>query len=80
MNAVTQVGDPQRDGEVWLVPSASGGAVYTVYESFPGSGGLRCDCPDYWYRKRLARGRGQCKHVGAVLAQMEDDCVAGAQR
>ena len=54
MKMATQVGEPQRDGEVWLVPSASGGAVYTVYEHW--SGRLACDCPDFWYRKRRAGG------------------------
>ena len=78
MTAVTQVGEPQRDGEVWLVPSASGEGVYTVYENW--SGRMECDCDDFWYRKR--RAGGVCKHVAAVLAREleEEACVVGAQR
>jgi hypothetical protein len=79
MGAVTHVSEPQRHGAVWLVPSASGARVYTVYPGWAGK--LECDCDDYWFRRR--RSGGVCKHVAAVWAaelEEEDDRAVGAQR
>ena len=74
--AMQHVGEPRRDGEAWVVPSASGQGEYCVYEEW--SGRLACDCDDYWYRK--SRSGGQCKHIGAVRARLEETREVGAQR
>jgi hypothetical protein len=67
MDATTQVSIPQRTQFGWKVPSASGDQQYDVEQNAWGR--WTCSCADYGYRRR--RG-GMCKHIGAVMALLED--------
>lgn len=60
----------EDDGELiaYLIPSSRGeGYLVTAY-----GGLLRCECPDYHYRKDPA-GSYLCKHILAAIKKIEEE-------